>query len=269
MTAANDPVDLGIRQFCDAWTVLSASVPSPITGTGEGLKFIFSGLPVAFFNAAIVTERDVSAGALAAAGREACAWAADKRVPYLFVVTHEALVGGVDAPSVLAGCGMAPVMPLTGMIAHRIVPALRRPEDLQLVVPDDEEGCAALLDVNAGAYGMDLEAGKPALGRPEFWRSQHVPVLGIAGGKPVSASAVWMVDGYRYVALVATDPSCQRRGYAEATMRHSLEVAAEQHGDRPSVLHATDAGRPIYARMGYDEISHHTVFMEQRFLEGH
>jgi ribosomal protein S18 acetylase RimI-like enzyme len=269
MTPTSDPVDLGIRQFCDAWTVLSASVPSPIMGAGEGLTFIFSGLPVAFFNAAVVTARDVSPAALAAAGREACAWAADKRVPYLFVVTHEALDGGVDAPSVMAGCGMAPVMPLTGMIAHGIVPPSRRPEDLHLVVPDDDAGCGALLDVNAVAYGMDLEAGKPALGRPEFWRGQHVPVLGIAGGKPVSASAVWMVDGYRYVALVATDPSCQRRGYAEAAMRHALEVAAEQHGDRPSVLHATDAGRPIYARMGYATISHHTVFMEQRFLQQH
>jgi ribosomal protein S18 acetylase RimI-like enzyme len=78
-----------------------------------------------------------------------------------------------------------------------------------------------------------------------------------------------MVDGYRYVALVATDPSTQRRGYAEAAMRHALEVAAEQHGDCPTVLHATDAGRPTYARMGYVKISTHTLFMEGRFLDGH
>jgi ribosomal protein S18 acetylase RimI-like enzyme len=154
------------------------------------------------------------------------------------------------------------------MIAHQIAPATREPEGLQLVVPDDDEGCKALLDVNALAYGMDLEAGKPALGRRAFWNG-HVPVLGLADGKPVSCAAVWMVDGYRYVALVATDPSTQRRGYAEAAMRHALEVAAEQHGDCPTVLHATDAGRPIYARMGYVTISTHTLFMEGRFLDGH
>ena len=30
-----------------------------------------------------------------------------------------------------------------------------------------------------------------------------------------------------------------------------------------------DAGRPIYARMGYDTIATHTAFIEKCFLEGH
>jgi len=32
---------------------------------------------------------------------------------------------------------------------------------------------------------------------------------------------------------------------------------------------ATDAGRPIYERMGYAAIATHTIFMEKRFLTGH
>jgi DNA-binding CsgD family transcriptional regulator len=43
--------------------------------------------------------------------------------------------------------------------------------------------------------------------------------------------------------MVATEPAHQRRGYAEAAMRHALEVAAGRHGERTSFLHATDAGR--------------------------
>ena len=78
-----------------------------------------------------------------------------------------------------------------------------------------------------------------------------------------------MAGGYRYVALVATDPAHQRRGYGEAAMRHALDAAAQSHGDRPTFLHATDAGRPIYARMGYETVSTHTVFIEKRFLDGH
>jgi predicted GNAT family acetyltransferase len=78
-----------------------------------------------------------------------------------------------------------------------------------------------------------------------------------------------MVDGYRYVALVATDPAHQRRGYAEAAMRLALEVAALEHGERATVLHATDAGRPIYQRMGYEPIATHSVFMEKKFLAEH
>ena len=34
-------------------------------------------------------------------------------------------------------------------------------------------------------------------------------------------------------------------------------------------LHATEAGRPIYERMGYAPIAAHTVFIEKKFLGGH
>jgi predicted acetyltransferase len=78
-----------------------------------------------------------------------------------------------------------------------------------------------------------------------------------------------MVDGVRYVAMVATDPAHRRRGYADAAMRRALEIAADRHGDVLTVLHATDAGRPVYERMGYAPISTHTLLMEKHFLEGH
>ena len=94
-------------------------------------------------------------------------------------------------------------------------------------------------------------------------------MLGLADGKPAASAAVLMVEGYRYVALVATDPGQQRRGYADAVMRRALEIAATAHGERPTVLHATDAGRPVYERMGYAAISTHTIFMEQSLLGGH
>ncbi len=71
------------------------------------------------------------------------------------------------------------------------------------------------------------------------------------------------------MALVATDPVHRRRGYADAAMRRALEVAAAAHGALPTLLHATDAGRPVYERMGYSPIATHTMLMEKRYLDGH
>jgi GNAT superfamily N-acetyltransferase len=180
----------------------------------------------------------------------------------------EALEEGTDAAAALDRCGLAPTMTLTGMIAERISPGGPVPEGLELRVPQNEADCVSLLDVNGAAYGMDLGPAKPLLGSPSIWKG-HAPVLALSGGKPVSCAAVWMVDGYRYVALVATDPTHQRRGYGEAAMRRALDVSAQAQGERPTVLHATDAGRPVYERMGYSSISSHTIFLEKKYLEGH
>ncbi len=263
-----DGVGLSVSQFREAWRVLCSASPAARFDAGDGVEYIFCGLPVAFFNVALVTARHVSGPALAAMGERACAWAAATSLPWLFIVTHEALAPGVDASSVLDGCGLTPMIPMTGMLAHDISPGRPVPDGLRLDVPADDDACAAIFDVNGAAYGVDLDAGKPVFGKPAFWAG-HVPVLGHAGGTPVASAAVLMVDGYRYVALVATDPAYQRRGYAEAAMRHALDVAARRHGERTSFLHATDAGRPIYTRMGYETVANHTAFIEKRFLEGH
>ena len=245
-----------------------SGAPAYSAGDGDGVDYVFSGLPIAFFNVAFLTSRVDSAGALEARGRAACAWAAGKNTPWLMLVTHEALAPGLDAAATLARAGLVPMLPLTGMIARRVAPGRAAPAGLQLQVPEDDAGCAAMLDINSAAYGMSLDAAKPALGKHAFW-AYHAPALGAVGGTPVSSAAVIMAGGHRYVALVATDPAHQRRGYGEAVMRHALDAAVQGHGDKPTFLHATEAGRPIYARMGYETVSTHTVFIEKRFLEGH
>ncbi len=262
-------VELSVQQMCEAWRLMSRDSPRLRMSAGDGIDYIFSGLPVAFFNVAVLTRPSISAAALRQYGDEARAWAADTNVPWFFVLTHEALEAGVDPQAVLAECGLAPALPLTGMFAARVSPVTGRlPAGLQVTVPHDDAGCGAVLDVNSAAYEMDLEPAKTVLGVHAFWNA-HVAVLGTVDGAPASSAAVLIVDGYRYVALVATDPAHRRRGYADAVMRHALDVAAAAHGELATVLHATDAGRPIYERMGYAPISTHTLYMDKAFLGEH
>jgi GNAT superfamily N-acetyltransferase len=267
MGPVSDAFDLSIRQFVEAWRLMFANLPTASVGEGDGAEYIFSGLPVGFFNIAFLTSRVDSARTLQSRAQTAAAWAADRGGPWLLTVTHEALSPGVDAAAALDAAGFAAMLPLTGMLASRVAPGSAPPAALDLRVPQDDAGCAALLDVNSAAYGMPLDSAKGALGAG-FW-ADHVPALGLVRGTPVSSAAVIMADGYRYVALVATEPTHQRRGYGEAAMRHALDVAARRFGERPTFLHATEAGRPIYARMGYHTVSTHTVFVEKRFLEGY
>lgn len=263
-----DGVELSIRQFVSAWRLMCERAPAYEQAHDEGLALIFARIPVPFFNVAIPTDSGITTGRLRALAERACTWAASRQVPWLFVVTHDAVDSNVDVAAVVGESGLVPLLPMTGMRAETVAGATALPDGLRLEVPADAPGCGALLDVNAAAYGMDLEAGKALMGEPAFW-TPHFPVLGSVDGQPVSTTAVFMVDGVRYVALVATAPGHQRRGYADATMRRALQLAAEAHGPTPTVLHATEAGRPVYERMGYQPISRHTAYIDKAFLGGH
>jgi ribosomal protein S18 acetylase RimI-like enzyme len=264
----SDEIDLSIRQFTEAWRLMCTRHPQHAVAADDGIEYVFSNVPIAFFNVAFVTGRRVSADTLAALGTRARAWAARQGVPWMLVVTHERLAGGTDAAAALGASDLAPAIPLTGMLARHVAPVTSIRDGLQLVVPQDDAGCAALLEINGAAYAMDLTAAADLVGRSSFWR-EHVPVVGLLEGRAVACATVLIVDGYRYVAMVATDPAHQRRGHGEAAMRHALDIAARRHGELPTFLHATDAGRPLYERMGYRPVSTHTAFMERRFLEGH
>ena len=251
-------VALSISQFLDAWRIFGRACPGSRVESAAGVDYMFTGLPIAFFNVAVLTSDRLSAVALDTSARGAMQWASDKNAPWLFIVTHEALEAGTDAAAVLDACGLGPAPAVDRDDSRadcRRPPTV--PAGLQLEVPEDDGGCGDIIDVNSAAYGMDLAASKPAFGRGAFW-ADHVAVLGRAGGAPATSAAVMLAGGHRYVALVATQPTHQKRGFAEAAMRHALSVAADKFGERPTFLHATDAGRPIYARMGYEAVAERT-----------
>jgi GNAT superfamily N-acetyltransferase len=263
-----DKLSLSIAQFKQAWQIVCTATPNHVKASLPGMELLLSRLPIPFFNMAFLMESVESATALRKLGTDACAFAADYGVPWFLVVTHEALSQGIDAAVILKECGLAPLVNTTGMFAGDVASLAQAPDGLDLIVPGDDDSSAAIMTVNGAAYGMDIQPAIEDLGSHKFWKN-HFAVVGKNSAKPVTCSTVMMVDGYRYVAFVATLPDHQRNGYAEAAMRRSLDLAAEAAGRRPTVLHATDAGRPVYERMGYVPISTHTLFMQEKFLSGH
>jgi hypothetical protein len=63
------------------------------------------------------------------------------------------------------------------------------------------------------------------------------------------------------VMCVATLPAYQRRGYADAAIRFSLGEMSRRTGITRTTLHATEAGRPTYLRMGYHDTAVFTGYM--------
>ena len=119
----------------------------------------------------------------------------------------------------------------------------------------DEAKLQAYADINSEAYGFPLEWARSGLLESTRWKEETYTYLGYECSVPMSAASVVVNDGSLYLALVATRPSAQRKGYAEAMVRHALQAAYEATELKRTILHATDAGFPVYRRVGY----HRTV----------
>jgi GNAT superfamily N-acetyltransferase len=113
---------------------------------------------------------------------------------------------------------------------------------------DPAPGWKALGDVNDAAYGLPSDhlsitlhgADPDACLRTAAW----------VGGEAVACAVVNHVGDDAHVSLVATLPSHRRAGLAAACMRAGLRRARDA-GATSTTLEATQAGRPVYARMGY------------------
>jgi GNAT superfamily N-acetyltransferase len=71
--------------------------------------------------------------------------------------------------------------------------------------------------------------------------------LGYAGNAPVATSGAAIHHGLVEIDWVATLPQARRRGYGAAMTWRAVQVAP----DLPAALLASDAGQPVYERMGF------------------
>ncbi|RWX34209.1 GNAT family N-acetyltransferase [Rhizobium leguminosarum] len=102
---------------------------------------------------------------------------------------------------------------------------------------------------------MPIESRRDGLRDSDLWRNEAYAYLGIYRGEPVSAAASIQTYGRLFLALVATRPDMQRKGFGEATVRKALYEGSRATGIKRSVLHATEVGRPVYERIGYRQTS--------------
>lgn len=139
----------------------------------------------------------------------------------------------------------------TGMAAEPLPTPEPAHPDLTFVRVRTEAQLRDYADLNSRAQGFPLEAGRDGLAGSALWTNQVHAYLGLRNGIPVTCAATMEAAGRLFVLLVATDPRWQRRGYGAAVTRKALHEGAKATGLTRATLHATPAGAPVYARMGF------------------
>ena len=110
-------------------------------------------------------------------------------------------------------------------------------------------------DLNSLGYSFELETGRTGFVRSRLWKTDRIHAwLALENGEPVACAATIEDEGKLFLALVATAPASQRKGYGEAVVRKALYEGGKATGLKRTTLHATDAGRPVYAKIGYGKV---------------
>jgi ribosomal protein S18 acetylase RimI-like enzyme len=117
----------------------------------------------------------------------------------------------------------------------------------------DRDGFATYLDALCQGFGIPPELVGPAFPPEVLDINGFTGFLGRdrATGEPAAASAVFVTGTTAGVYNVATVAAHRRKGYGEAVTAAAARHGAEHHGATHAILQASEAGEPVYRRMGY------------------
>jgi GNAT superfamily N-acetyltransferase len=245
------------QAFIDFWKNVYPQLPLGEYRELPGLTAVWGDAVLPFCNAILLSHPVNDARDLEARVTVLQAFLSTKSKPPMVLLCQDWLPDSVRpiVDFTFARAGLQPAIPLRGMVAEKLLPTARRCPELEYARVSDQETRNLISDINSVAYGFAIEHGRAAFTSPEAWPADCYGYVAFRKGKPVAAASTSVLNGSLgrslYVGFVATMPDAQRQGYAEAVMRHSLRQATEATGCQRSLLHATDAGHPIYLRMGY------------------
>lgn len=246
-----------VQQLADTWRtfVLDRGIGDVSERPGMAIRWADSKFP--FWNCITFTDLGCGSRLLDERFAKATAYMRRKSRPGLIWLFDDLLDANARAglPAAAERAGLSLVFPGFGMAGDILPIAEPHHPQLNFVRVRTEEQLMAFADLNSRAYAMPLEAGRDGLAGSVLWKSGMFSYLGLEDGVPVAAAATVATGNCLFLALVATAPEAQRKGYGEATVRKALFEGGRATGLTRTVLHATPAGTPVYQRIGYRKVA--------------
>ncbi|MBX7484114.1 GNAT family N-acetyltransferase [Qipengyuania qiaonensis] len=243
-----------VRSLIDGWTFLVGQYPKHrFTSEGPVRGFI-ANVDNAFLNMVVI--------GLPTGGPQAFGEVLGQAAQTMRSCPYPAMLASVPqwypdgAEAMFEEAGLAAAQELWGMAAPDLAPQRRPAPDLDFRLIRESRSAIDIGLVNAAAYAMPPE-NFAITANVHQWTGEHFGVVGYDHGEPVTAALAYIQDHQVYVGWVATQPDRYGQGLGEAAMRRSIAAArAAAPGPLPLWLHATEAGRPLYRSMGFEEAAH-------------
>ncbi len=227
-----------------------------------GVSFASCGATFHMFNGAFLSTAVRDAAELEQRIVTAAEHFERRKLRWAFWVNEEKLEGNLCrlARGVFHNHGLGLSSRMPAMIAGGLKPPARRLPPIEIRRIDNEETRAAFCHIVSAAFSIPFEWSRELYGSARTWDGALSGYLSYAGGEVVSAAAAMAAAGALGLYCVATLPGHERKGYAEAIVRHAVGEARSRLGLRYSVLQSTAVGLPLYQRLGYEIVSHFAVY---------
>jgi GNAT superfamily N-acetyltransferase len=242
-----------LHQFVTIWKMIGRPFPRVDQTDRGGLAIAWPDTAFPFYNALFLIEQLTDVQALRGRVQEAAAYMRARPNGGLFVVCLDNVSGAAkeSLPTILAQTKFVQALPLTGMAGDILPleapghPALRFERIL------DDSTIQDFARLNCVSYDVPAETSLSLVKEHTLWHEHAYGFVAYQGTKPVSTATAIVNERCLFLFLVATMPEARRKGYGEAVVRHALQTAYQTTGISRTVLHATEAGYPLYLRLGY------------------
>jgi GNAT superfamily N-acetyltransferase len=239
------------------------------TGTGEiaslpGSVVMNSGLDYGVFNIAMLEGR-VSRSGLSLEQRlaEMGHYFKSRTTRWSLWVCEDLLDQDVRrrARQVIGDFGLRAISHPPGMLAAELLPPVTALPRVEIEPVSEAALQRAFTEITSISFEIPFEIARAVYACDSAWQGEYRGYVGLAEGRPVSIVALVRSGHTLGVYSLATHPNWRRQGYGEATMRAAIERATRETEAQQIVLQSTEAGYPLYKRMGFRDVTRFAVYL--------
>jgi ribosomal protein S18 acetylase RimI-like enzyme len=226
----------------------------------DGAEIVYSGLDYGVFNIGFLTGKITSARDLASTVA-ACGRAFHQHgVRWSFWLCDDLLDAATRRRSrdIFHDAGMRPISQAPGMFASALAPPVRPLPEIECRPVTDSFTRAGFTELTTVCFDIPLSVASAIYSPGQAWQGEYQGFIGMVDGRVVSIVALVRAAGSLGIYSLGTLPQFRRRGYGEALLRAAV---ARLHGNEPLVLESTEAGYPLYKRLGFRDLTRFTVYL--------
>jgi len=264
-TARQSPDPLNLLAAVDGNLRVAMRFFGQATGSGEIRRLdraeaVYSGLDYGVFNIAFLNKPLSAPQDLAQVLQQCGRYYSQYRVRWSFWLCEDLLDPALRRRNrdLFSAAGMRQISQAPGMMTSSLSVPTRVLPSIDCRPVNNSSTRFAFAELTSVCFDIPFSVARAVYEPEGAWMGEYRGFIGYVSGRPVSMVALVRAEGALGIYSLGTLPEYRRRGYGEAVLRTAL---AERRDGEPIVLESTEAGYPLYRRLGFRDLARFSVYL--------